>query len=190
MPAGILSTSIRDRRDFGALANFHDVRVAVEIGVDRGNSALAFLSQWRGHTLYLVDSYRTYGGDGGKGFQWDRKTDYDIAMRRMERHLARIRFLLADSAEAVSMIRDEYKVGFIYIDGEHSYDAVKQDIATWWPRLAPGGILAGHDYHPRFGGVIAAVDEFAAREGLPVYITHEENASWYILKPGPARVGE
>lgn len=189
MSNAIPSDVIRDRRDFGALANFHDVRVAVEIGVDRGDSALAFLTQWRGHTLYLVDSYRTYGGGGGKGFPWDRKTDYDIAMRRLDRHLSRIRFLVTDSAEAVEMIRSEYKVGFIYIDGEHSYSAVQADIAAWWPRLAPGGILAGHDYHPRFSGTINAVDEFAAREGLPVYVTQDETPSWYVLKPGPARVG-
>ena len=34
----------------------------------------------------------------------------------------------------------------VYIDGEHTYDAVWADIAAWRSRVKPGGILAGHDY--------------------------------------------
>jgi len=33
----------------------------------------------------------------------------------------------------------------VYIDADHSYDAVNQDIELWLERVKPGGILAGHD---------------------------------------------
>ena len=34
----------------------------------------------------------------------------------------------------------------IFIDGDHSYEAVRADLAAWEPKLVPGGILAGHDF--------------------------------------------
>ncbi|MDY6805496.1 MAG: TylF/MycF/NovP-related O-methyltransferase [Cyanobacteriota bacterium] len=37
---------------------------------------------------------------------------------------------------------------FIFIDGDHSYEGVKQDIVNYWPLLAPGGIMMFHDCLP------------------------------------------
>jgi predicted O-methyltransferase YrrM len=35
---------------------------------------------------------------------------------------------------------------FIFVDGDHTWDGVKNDIVLWWPKLKPGGVMAGHDY--------------------------------------------
>jgi predicted O-methyltransferase YrrM len=49
---------------------------------------------------------------------------------------------------------------FVFIDADHSYEAVKDDIACWAPKVRSGGWVGGHDYHPRkFPGVVKAVDE-------------------------------
>lgn len=48
---------------------------------------------------------------------------------------------------------------FVFIDAAHSYRAVCDDIADWLPKVKPGGWFGGHDYHPKFPGVIRAVDE-------------------------------
>lgn len=37
---------------------------------------------------------------------------------------------------------------FIFIDGDHSYQGVRQDILDYFPLLAPGGIMVFHDYLP------------------------------------------
>ncbi len=37
---------------------------------------------------------------------------------------------------------------FIFIDGDHTYDAVKQDFDQWFPLLSQGGIIAFHDSAP------------------------------------------
>ncbi len=34
---------------------------------------------------------------------------------------------------------------FVYIDGDHRYEAVKADIQAWLPHVRAGGIIAGHD---------------------------------------------
>lgn len=35
----------------------------------------------------------------------------------------------------------------VFIDADHSFDAVKADIEAWRHRVKPGGLIAGHDYH-------------------------------------------
>lgn len=48
---------------------------------------------------------------------------------------------------------------FIWLDGNHEYDQVTKEISLALHAVAPGGILAGHDYAPHCPGVIKAVDE-------------------------------
>ena len=58
---------------------------------------------------------------------------------------------------------------FIYIDGAHDYDSVKQDIELALPLLKPRGILAGHDYLPQHPGVVAkAVHEVLGTAHTPL----------------------
>ena len=81
---------------------------------------------------------------------------------------------------------------FVFIDADHTYEAVAADIQAWWPKVRPGGTLAGHDYvnHTLKNGVsfgvFRAVDEFAKRIGLtePVHTTAGKDyfASWFITK--------
>jgi len=55
---------------------------------------------------------------------------------------------------------EDASLDFCFIDGDHRYEAVKEDIIAWTPKLRKGGILSGHDYdYPHFGGVTLAVDE-------------------------------
>jgi predicted O-methyltransferase YrrM len=49
---------------------------------------------------------------------------------------------------------------FVFVDADHSYASVKDDIARWWPKVKPGGWLMGDDhYWQRFPGVCRAVYE-------------------------------
>jgi len=48
----------------------------------------------------------------------------------------------------------------VYIDGNHDYRFVKEDIQTWMPKLRSGGYLCGDDYAlGKFPGVVKAVEE-------------------------------
>ncbi len=54
-------------------------------------------------------------------------------------------------------------VDFAFIDGDHQYESVLADLRAWWPKVKPGGLLAGHDYRrgDRWGvWVSAAVHDF------------------------------
>lgn len=40
---------------------------------------------------------------------------------------------------------DDESIDMVYIDGNHSYKSVKEDILTWMPKVKPGGWVTGHD---------------------------------------------
>ena len=61
------------------------------------------------------------------------------------------------SIEASRMF-DDNSIDFIMIDAAHDYDNVKNDIMHWYPKLAPGGIIAGDDLD--WPGVTQAVTEY------------------------------
>lgn len=108
------------------------------------------------------------------------------------------------SVDAAPKINDS-DFDYVYIDARHDYCAVKEDINAYWPKLRPGGILAGHDFidapsameklgpeedwsrcedgtlEPR--AVKGAVEDFAAKEGLYIVTTHEGFDTWLIQKP-------
>lgn len=60
--------------------------------------------------------------------------------------------------KAVSLFEDGSLDG-VFIDADHTYEAVKKDIENWTPKVRSGGILAGHDYIHTWPGVVQAVNE-------------------------------
>lgn len=49
------------------------------------------------------------------------------------------------SADAVSRFEDK-SLDAVYIDGDHRYESVVDDIRRWMPKLNDDGIISGHDY--------------------------------------------
>jgi hypothetical protein len=68
--------------------------------------------------------------------------------------------MVMTSAEAARQLSDT-RFDMVFIDADHDYGKVKEDILAWRPLLVPGGLLCGHDYSwEEWGvGVIRAVDE-------------------------------
>ena len=84
--------------------------------------------------------------------------------------------LIKDYSHNVSTIFADKSVDLVYIDGDHSYQAVNKDIELYLPKIKQGGILAGHDYSKSWPGVVKAVDE---RLGPPDAIF--KDTSWMKL---------
>eukprot|EP00959_Pyramimonas_sp_CCMP1952_P227750 4761836-Pyramimonas_sp.AAC.1 len=70
--------------------------------------------------------------------------------RRLEDFPARypeisFRWINERSSDAAELFDDEY-FDWIYIDGLHTYEGVKSDVALFWRKLKPGGLYSGHDF--------------------------------------------
>lgn len=164
-----------------------------EIGVKEGQFSEYLLDHWHGRVLYSVDPWREFSlaeyHDADNVNQQAQDRNYETTIRRLARFGERSKALRATSEEAAKGVADE-SLDFVYLDARHDYASVKEDIGLWYPKVKPGGVLAGHDYlDGQLGktmfGVKPAVDEFAAAEGLKVRSTWREPVykSWLVIKP-------
>ena len=160
------------RYDLVTIINERGYRYGAEIGVEHGYFSYYLLKHSNLEELSSIDSYR------GKFSKW--KQD---AISHLVEFGSRSKLYTRSSIAAA----EAFPLGwldFVYIDAHHSKESVAADIATYWPKIRPRGLLAGHDYcDVPNNGVIAAVDEFADSLGLHVMVTREAWASWMIYKP-------
>jgi FkbM family methyltransferase len=80
------------------------------------------------------------------------------------------------TSEKASQTFEDNFFDFIFIDGLHDYDSVKNDINYWFPKLKPGGIIGGDDYDPCWDGVRKAVDERFGDRVIKMW------PAWYLTK--------
>jgi len=150
----------------------------VEIGVMKGGYSATILREWSGRELISVDTWL------------ERPENEAHARERLAAYGERSTIWRLTSSAASERVGGG-ELDFAYIDALHDYDSVKLDLACWYPKVRPGGILAGHDYPEP--GVRAAVDEFAREHGLKVHATGREpgkhrgarrkNPSWLLVVP-------
>lgn len=67
----------------------------------------------------------------------------------------------------------------VFIDGNHSYEYVKNDIKNLYPKVKKGGLLTGHDYNEQWPGVMKAVNEYVEYYNLKLDITGHDSI-WVI----------
>jgi predicted O-methyltransferase YrrM len=68
---------------------------------------------------------------------------YEKARTRLSKYNCEIIRKL--SMDAVKDFADE-SLDYVYIDGDHSFQASTDDIAEWTKKVKMGGIISGHDY--------------------------------------------
>jgi hypothetical protein len=67
--------------------------------------------------------------------------------------------LLEMTTREASSLYPDSTFDFVFIDADHSREAVEDDIKHWQSKVRTGGWFGGHDYSPKFPGVMAAVDQ-------------------------------
>lgn len=144
---------------------------AVEVGVYEGvtSAAMAGALSPTG-TLYLVDPYTL----GARLERWlGLSFTSHVARRSVRPWRQRVRFVRATSLEASRFLDLHRPADLVFVDADHSYEAVRDDLRAWAPKLAPGGVLAFHDSRrcaarpdltPETAGPVRLMDE--VRGGL------------------------
>jgi Methyltransferase domain len=147
--------------------------VGVELGVAAGSFSARMVQSGRFRAFFGVDAYTD-----GHGV-----LEYQAALRATglwsDYRLLRMTF-----DQAAQLFADE-SLDFIYVDGfAHSGCEGGRTLADWYPKLRPGGIMAGDDYH--FGDwplVVWAVHEAASQLKVPVHVTEEVQVETYNRYP-------
>jgi Methyltransferase domain len=170
-----------------AVADAGDGARMVEIGSWLGRST-AFLAveirrSGKRISLSCVDTFRGTPGEtihnavvrkhGGNVRQ-----AFELAMQRGG-VADLVEVIESESCAAAARFEDQ-SLDFVFIDADHSYEAVRRDIAAWAPKVKPGGVLAGHDHTEQFPGVVRAVTEAFSRYDAERSIC---GRSWWYRKP-------
>jgi predicted O-methyltransferase YrrM len=125
---------------FDAAAAATGAGVIVEIGSWKGRSTtwLASGARLAGQRVYAVDPHR--------GSREDPTVD---TLNEFLDNVARnglagvVEPMVMTSEEAA--VRISGPIEFLFIDGDHSYEAVRRDAELWLPRLIDGGTVMFHD---------------------------------------------
>jgi hypothetical protein len=160
-----------------------------EIGVRDGDFSRILLSGGNIKKFWAIDCWDEYITAAQNDVGWPRekvKKSYDTFVNRYGGD-ERVEIIKKLSSEAHKQIPDG-SLDLVYLDGEHTKPAAKQDLENYWPKLCDGGIMSGHDYiRCWFKGiefdVKGAVEDFVRERGLFIHITNEPRfKSFYIIK--------
>lgn len=174
---------------------FHNLgcKVCVEIGVARGE-----LSDYLLKHVRTIEEY--HGVDpflGGYDDAHDAMSVYlshinatssDFAaavMQVLKHHGCRFRLHHAPSTVAARSFPDS-SVDCIFIDGDHTFRGVREDIRSWYPKVKPGGFLLFDDYSFNFLGLVHAVDGFVDTNKFDFVKINAHN-NYYVQKPVDAQ---
>lgn len=113
--------------------------MAVEIINSNKNIKFDCIDTWIG-TLDPMEKEKTAAYQNTKYLE--NLYDIFIANTREVSHI--INPIKKSSLEA-SVLYEDNSLDFVFIDGCHTYDCVKKDIDAYYPKVKPGGVLAGHD---------------------------------------------
>jgi predicted O-methyltransferase YrrM len=156
-----------------ALQGREDMKM-IEIGSYMGESTFIFASQLLFKEIICIDPL-----SGEELFNEMSNRTWDEVRREFwtnTRHWDNIRLFQDYSYNVHGNFEDE-SVDVVYIDGNHGYDDVTNDLKLYLPKIKPGGIICGHDYSDPHPEVIQAVNDFFKKEPEMIF----QDSSWAIL---------
>jgi hypothetical protein len=179
---GPMPIELRDfhRNDLAQLFAELGFKRGAEIGVAEGNYSEVLLKANPECELLLVDPWHAYSDNP----QNKSKEKHELAYTETLRKIAPYRgatTAMKTSMDAVREIADKlpnHLLDFCYIDGNHLFDYVIQDLIEWSKRVRSGGIVSGDDWYQldqkRWvgGGVVEAVQVYTNAHRIPV---------WYVF---------
>ena len=133
----------------------------VELGVLDGRTHLHLLSSCPDLSMVGIDIWEPKPEkdqiDGGRSFLNHNLALYQKnLMEHAAKYGSRSILIKIDTVEAALLFEDGF-FDFVFIDADHTTEAVLADIEAWKPKIKAGGYLCGHDTH--FPSVREAIDE-------------------------------
>jgi len=128
------------------LINGSDTKIfGCEIGVLNGETSAFFLNEFSNLTLIGIDPIIP------DSMEASLIGNVEIIENNIANNKDRWQFYMDYSFRVHSLFQDEH-FDFIFIDGDHTYDAVSQDFELYLPKVKKGGLLFMHDSRMNRGG--------------------------------------
>lgn len=147
-------------------------RFVVEVGCWRGITTRNVASRTEA-SYYCVDMWPTIEDNTCKeiAFHLQKKANGWVYQDFLSNtsHLNNVTVVRMPSVEAAKHL-SHIQFDMVFIDADHSYENVRDDLLAWSPLVKKGGLICGHDYNISMEyvafGVNKAVDELLPRHGI------------------------
>lgn len=123
-------------------------KVGAEIGVERGIYSEVLLKANPDLQLFSIDAWTAYKGYRDHVSQEKMDRLYKEAQEKLNPYGGRSVMMKGFSVDVAHKFPDN-SLDFVYIDGNHEFQQVVNDICVWDKKVRVGGIVAGHDYVKR-----------------------------------------
>ena len=147
--------------------------IGAEIGVQKGINSKSILKELNVKKLYLIDAWLNYEELYTKFLQ---ETNFELILKRFSNN-KKVEIIREFSKDAIKFVKDD-SLDFVYIDANHAFEFVYQDIKLWYKKVKIGGVVAGHDIygHPE---VLKALKVFCYKNEISFNIKIPD---WYFIK--------
>jgi methyltransferase family protein len=162
--------------------------VGAEVGVFAGDFSATILAIVKPRVMYLVDEWRegavvTCGGEAIEGVELFRR----INERFQDRIATNVVQVIRGTSHVVAEKFADASLDWVYVDADHSFEAVLRDLRAYYPKVRPHGWIAGHDYVAtsptgRRYGVIEAVYEFYRTASVTPIARTEDYCASFVLR--------
>ena len=131
--------------------------VMMELGCYKGRSlcSVADIIKRKNISVYVVDVFTGTASEGHREADYQQEFENNIKRFGIKDNIKRVMKMTTDFA--VKEFPDHF-FDYIFIDADHQYSAIKQDIKNWTPKVKVGGTISGHDYGTH-EGIARAVNE-------------------------------
>ena len=175
------------RKRLAQLAWRRKYQIGAEIGVYKGEFSEILLARSSLHKLYCIDTWQN------DAMIWKKIPEpnkiYENCANRLKKFGKRVEMIQGESTQVVKQFK-QHSLDFIYLDADHTYNAVLKDLQAWYNKVKPGGMFAGHDFYNRYTrksrilykGVEKALEEFLPQD-MVVHLTGSACPSWWIDVP-------
>ena len=181
---------MRNRSELAQLFNKLGFKIGAEVGVFNGYYSETLCKTIPDLELYAIDAWEGYKGYRDHKYASSFNKAYESTVKLLK-PFPKAHIVKKFSIDAVKDFSDG-SLDFVYIDGNHEYKYVKEDIEIWAPKVHKGGIVAGHDWYvtPTGNhGVINAVSEYVSKHRYNLKLTDwdldnqsvdNRQPSWYF----------
>ena len=145
-----------------------------EVGVAEGIFSKVLCLHIPNIELFAVDLWDKYYHTDGHPIKNIDMQESSLRLAHEKLDPYNVTFIRKPSVEAAKDIPD-LSLDFVYIDADHSFDFVMQDLIVWSRKVRPGGIVSGHDYYRfRGAGVVNAVDAYTTAHMIPEFFLDDQ----------------
>jgi len=169
--------------------NDNNYKKVAEIGIGYGTHAKYLLKSTNLENLTLVDPMKDYPNDAFSSDIMSKEAEipgnnfnelHDLIKKELSPYEGRYTWIRTESQKVTEEQVPNESMDCVFIDGDHTYQGVLEDLNLWWQKVRPGGQMLGDDYW--IDTVSQAVHDFANSHKLEFDFLYREGTDYKVFR--------